>query len=364
MGKKISARLAVKDTDYQRLGIKKGEIAFWEDGVRTTGKKGEYEWWYFDAKLQDGSSLVIVFYTAPMTAMKKGFFPSISLNLTRSNGTAVKDSQEYEASQSFYDRERCRIRIGKSSFEGDLHTYAIHYETDAVKADVCLKGNMDAWRPETGHIFFGEEKYFAWLPSVPEGYVEAAITINGRTETITGTGYHDHNWGNTGMFRLMHHWYWGRAKIGEYQAITSYITGQKKYGYEHFPIFMLAKNGELLADNGKYVTFEQKGAVLDTVTGKHYHKYLIYDYNDGRQHYRITYKMENLIEQFGMSANPSGAKTTNLMRMGLRLAGLDPSYLRMTGRVKLEKFEDEKVTERIISPALWEMMYFGKDANV
>ena len=41
------------------------------------------------------------------------------------------------------------------------------------------------------------------------------------------------------MFWVMHHWYWGRAKIGDYQVISSYITAHKPYGYEHFPIFLL-----------------------------------------------------------------------------------------------------------------------------
>ena len=34
----------------------------WEDGVRTSGKHNEFEWWYFDAKLEDGSLFVCYFY--------------------------------------------------------------------------------------------------------------------------------------------------------------------------------------------------------------------------------------------------------------------------------------------------------------
>ena len=30
----------------------------WEDGLRTSGKNGELEWWYFDAKFNDGSLFV------------------------------------------------------------------------------------------------------------------------------------------------------------------------------------------------------------------------------------------------------------------------------------------------------------------
>ena len=34
----------------------------WEDGTRTDGQKNEFEWWYFDAELDDGSLIVAYFY--------------------------------------------------------------------------------------------------------------------------------------------------------------------------------------------------------------------------------------------------------------------------------------------------------------
>lgn len=76
-------------------------------------------------------------------------------------------------------------------------------------ADVSLTGQVRPWRPATGHILFGDDErdYFAWLPAVPQGAVEATLTIDGVTRTLTGTGYRDHNWGNAPMMQLMHHWF-------------------------------------------------------------------------------------------------------------------------------------------------------------
>ena len=120
--------------------------------------------------------------------------------------------------------------------------------------------------------------------------MQATITQNGKTEQLTGTGYHDHNWGNAPMMILMHHWYWGRAKIGDYQVISSYIYGAKKYGYAEFPIFMLAKDGAVLADDPeKYLKYSEQDAYIDEKTGKTTHKALVYDYDDGKQHYRVTF---------------------------------------------------------------------------
>ena len=359
-----TAELKSSSKDFEALGLKP-EVEPWEDGVRTTGVKGEYEWWYFDGRLDDGSSLVIVFFTAPMTAQKAGYHPSLQFTLTKPDGTRISDASDWTGSYSFA-KEKCRAVMGPNVFEGDLHTYHIHYENNGILADVELTGSLPSWRPGTGHIYFGSEKYFAWLPSVPEGKVTASVTCEGTTEHYTGSGYHDHNWGNTGMYFLMHHWYWGRARIGDYQAITSYITGQKKYGYEHFMIFLLAKDGNILCDKGQFVSFSQENPQYNDVTHKHFHKQLTYDYNDGTSRYRVTYEQKEIIEEFSFadSASVSGANTTAVMRFGMRLIGLDPSYIRMRGEAKIERFDGDKIVETVKSPALWEMMYFGKDADV
>src|ERR1035438_10843322 len=62
MSRPEPCRIAARPADYQRYGIARGEIALWEDGFRTRpGGPGTFEWGYFDAVLDDGSTLVINF---------------------------------------------------------------------------------------------------------------------------------------------------------------------------------------------------------------------------------------------------------------------------------------------------------------
>ncbi len=58
-------RLAGRPADYQKLGIDPVEVAQFEDGQRIGTEKGRYEWWYFDAHLDDGATVVVVFWTKP-----------------------------------------------------------------------------------------------------------------------------------------------------------------------------------------------------------------------------------------------------------------------------------------------------------
>lgn len=55
------------------------------------------------------------------------------------------------------------------------------------------------------------------------------------------------------------------------------------------------------------------------------------------------------------------AKMSLLMRLGGKLMGLDASYNRIEGLATLERFEDDRLVEIVSAPAIWELMYFGKD---
>ena len=62
MSRPETCRIAATPADYRRYGLANGEIAAWEDRFRTRpGGPGTLEWWYFDAVLDDGSTLVINF---------------------------------------------------------------------------------------------------------------------------------------------------------------------------------------------------------------------------------------------------------------------------------------------------------------
>ena len=218
-------------------------IQLFEDGLRTEAKSGNYEWWYFDSKYEDGSSLVIVFFSKPVTSMGAAFQPYVSLDYVHPNGTEIHT--KFSSKDFSFSKAQCDVRIGDCYIKGDLNHYDIYFKNDKVECQLTLDGSVPPWRPDAGRILFGEKDYFAWLPSVPEGAVRGSLSTENCTIELAGTGYHDHNWGNKLMIFLMNDWYWGRAKIGDYVVISSYIYANKKDGYKATPVFMLAKDGEI-----------------------------------------------------------------------------------------------------------------------
>ena len=153
----------------------------WEDGARTTGARGTYEWWYFDFSLDDGSTLVIVFLTKDFTRAQGPLTPVVTFTLDRPDGTTVTRSVLAGASEFSAATDRCAVRIGACEATGDLRDYVVRYADEEVSAELKLHGTVPPWRPGTGHAFFGpgDKRFFAWLPSVPQGTVEGTLTGRG-----------------------------------------------------------------------------------------------------------------------------------------------------------------------------------------
>ena len=333
------------------------EIQLFEDGLRTGKESGNYEWWYFDSKYPDGSSLVIVFFSKPVTSMKNKFEPYVSFDYVSKDRSI---HTEYRCKDFFMSKEKCDVKIGDCWVKGDLNHYEIYFKNDVAESTFILDGNTPSWRPYSGHLYFNETDYFSWLPSVPEGKVKVNIKTKDEELNLEGTGYHDHNWGNKLMIFLMNDWYWGRAKVGDYVVVSSYIYANKKCKHAPTPVFMLAKDGKIIADDAyNYLTYQELDLKKDPYTKRYVAHTLVYDYNDKDKniHYRITYKKGDEDVERHIMRDIVGKVPAALFY----LLGFRGSYHRMGGTVILEKFDNDTVVETIEAPAMWEQMCFGKD---
>jgi|SRR5581483_7569191 len=86
MNKFETARLAHTPKDYERFKLGREQVAPWEDGMRTNGDKGSYEWWYTDARLRDRSILAVVFHTKPTRDIDEPLNPYVSVIFDRPSG--------------------------------------------------------------------------------------------------------------------------------------------------------------------------------------------------------------------------------------------------------------------------------------
>jgi hypothetical protein len=353
------AVMASAPSDYQRLGLAP-TIEPWEDGARTDNSVGTYEWWYFDAHLADGAKLVVAFMNKDIAEPDKPLSPLLRLELDLPDGRRFEKLVHFPASAWSAAHDHADVRLGDNRFTGDLHTYHIVAAADEVSVDVALTGEVSAWRPATGYMLFGAARTheFAWLPSVPQGSVAITYTVGHEEHETTGVGYHDHNWGNVGLMKVVHDWYWARGQAGPYSVIASYVTATKSYGCEPIPIFMLARDNVVIADDPTKVTFERERMYTDEATGKPVARRTSYTYQDGDDHYVVSFTRRRDLTRNRMIDSVKGLK-----HLAARLARFDGAYLRFAGDIEVSHHHGGELVETHADEAIWELMYFGHAAS-
>ncbi|MET3208695.1 UNVERIFIED_CONTAM: hypothetical protein ABIC26_001634 [Paenibacillus sp. PvR008] len=74
-----------------------------------------------------------------------------------------------------------------------FHKYGIQAESphpweDGMRLSKELKPGQWEW-------WYTDGSFFAWFCAVPSGKFTGTITVEGHTQEVEGSGYHDHNWG-------------------------------------------------------------------------------------------------------------------------------------------------------------------------
>ena len=357
------ARLAAGPADYTRFKIAKGRIEPWEDGIRLDPAEPNMEWWYFDSLLEDGAKLAVTFCTKDGSGAHQPLEPLIEIDLDLPNGRRLMKYGRFKAADFQASKNGCDVQIGKYRFTGNLHEYTITGAAEDVSVEVRLEGMTESWRPETGHIVFGAEgeDFLAWLISVPMGKVTATYRIGSEVHETTGTGYHDHNWLSQPYLQMGHlidHWYWARGHVGPYSFVTAYITTAEKYGLATAPLYMLARDGKVIADDGAKMTFSKRGGQTDEHTGVLVPDAICFDYRDGDTRYVLTYsRAKTLVSQKNLDL------ATGLRKVVAEIIRYPGGYLRFSGPVSLDRYQGEEVVEHLEELGSFEQCYFGRDIH-
>lgn len=324
-------------------------IRLWEDGLRAETGPGSFEWWYFDAHFDDGSTAVIVFATKPLLERGGPLKPSVMLTITRPNGKKLAAFPTYPANQFSASTANCNVQIGPNWVKGDLKTYLLHVETETACADLTFTGLVPPWRPGAGKSYFGDTgHYFAWLPAIPFGRVKGTLSYDGQLHHVSGTGYHDHNWGNIGLNEIMDHWYWGRAHLGEYTLIYVEQIGAKEYGYTRMPVFMLARGDQILTGDGSKLSMKTTDFVRHP-DGRAWPREVDFHWENGKDSVHLSLRQPSLIEGVSLLVSFPGWQ-----RALLRLFA-NPFYFRFNAEMVLSlHLGGVHTTER--GPALYEIM--------
>lgn len=350
-------RIMDRPEDYEKLGINPNQIEQWEDSRRNENTDaGNWEWWYFDSILDDGTKVVIQFFTKEgMRNIKKnGDSPSITLKITMPDGTHYQRELSEKPSNCTYGKDKCDVRFGAHSFIGDFHEYHIHVEENkGVGADLKLISKAKPYRPGTAYFTFDEDEFYTWLCAVPNGDVSGTLTIKGEKIAVHGVGYHDHQWGNQFFLPEWNHWLWSRQSFEDYSILTFDFVTSKEYGNQRFPIvFVQDRDGNIIFESHKGVNCKILGTYNDSASGKEYPKGVLYQFKDGDK--KLSYKLtcSKVLESQGLNNMPFVLKVM-AKKMNMNIA-----YSRFFGQGEM-KLEDNGTIKTRTGNLIYEFMYPG-----
>lgn len=374
-----NAFVAKGDEHYTQLGIKRDSTARWEDGRRTSGGTGSYEWWYTDAEFSGGINVVVILYSKYFFDVSGPARPTATIQVN------FPDDRSYlgKLAEPMFTRidaaqDRADVKIQSSSLE-DIGNgqYKVAFKAKDEKTGVELEysaimtSTLPAWRPETGHLmfeksarlpFFPQKKgFFAWFVAQPEATVQASLKVGDDVYDLSGTGYHDHNWGNTSMSKVINHWYWGRATIGPYNVVTADVISEKVYGYKRLPLMMIAKEGKILIDGSASPNVVREGGFKHETTGKFMDNIVRYSVEgaDSDTVYTVEWQRDrDIVTAFIIEALDNFVLKTLVRITG----GADDTYVRTIGDVKLTvEASDGSTATHTSHHAIWEQMHFGSN---
>lgn len=355
----------LSDAEHYRalnIGTDNRAPAVAEDGMRTSGAPGNWEWWYFDSHLEDGSTVVIVFYTKDFNTPFKGMGPRITIEVDRPDGTHIERQLDFDAKVWSASDTTCDVRIGDNYFRGDLEHYEIKVADAEIDIEVSIERTTNSWRPKTGVITFGDDdKFFAWVVAVPQGRTQVSVKSAETTFTSSGSCYHDHNWGTVMMPKVINHWYWARAEIGPFTFIVAEIIAEAEFDNVPIVVFNLARDGHTIADEDENVTAYRTYPRFGPDSPKAISDGLLFEYqepgSDVRYEITLLRKKNILVAKFLDKLIPNAIARAIVSRF----TGFDGAYHRFTGEAAVRVYQGGNLAEEYTSStAVWELMYFGK----
>ncbi len=219
-------------------------------------KKGEYEWWYFDAHLDTGHTIVVFFHASnpnPGMAGKSG----VEIVLLRPDGRKTQQFMPCDKKDFIASREKADIRIGESYLKSEhpkkgLPRYEIHVQAEGIACHLFYQAEVKGWKPGSGISRFGDLGYFAWIVPFARAAVEGTITDGMHTSKVTGIGYHDHNWLDFQFPRIIKYWMWGRIYSKHYTVSYAFIQCNDRMDKHAVKVLMVARGKEVMLSTGEF----------------------------------------------------------------------------------------------------------------
>jgi len=246
------------DTALAYVDLSAQDIKLQDDAFHGRGELPFIEWWYFDAKLDNGYTVTIGVQI--LNILAKGIITT-RLTLYNQGSVVLKNYEKYSFRDLFASTETPSVTVaGKQLIVGtydDLSNcfiYDVAIETPDGAVSLHFVGCTKGWKrqQQTGDW---------WAVVLPRANVTGTITISGMQMNVTGTGYHDHNWGIGPSIISRFGWFWGTCGSSNYSVTWAEVSTTRRI---QRPIMVVnKKDGGYLDISSETIWFSAKNIVID-----------------------------------------------------------------------------------------------------
>jgi len=309
-----------------------------DDGLHIDlAKKKTYEWWYFDAHLESGHTIVAFFYASNPNPGPTAGKAGVELVLLRPDGKKTQKFIEYPKSEFHASRKRADVKVGHNYLKvdhskGDFPVYVIHLDEKELGFDLTYTTQVTGWKPGTGFSHFADMGYFAWVVPFARASVNGAIRDGETKISVKGVGYHDHNWLDFSFQSIIEYWMWGRIYSKNYTVCYAFIQCNKKVDRHAVKVLMLAKGENPILSTGDF-EFHKENFEYDP-RAKHSYPKKLRIRVPGEMEARL--KVEKVLEAEDM-LDRFGSVLRFLARHVLRMK---PGYFRLQSSFELDVKKD------------------------
>lgn len=283
-----------------------------DDSLHDTLCPINYEWWYFDATFENKYMMVSMWQEQTKVGKGGDVVKERFIDFSIYDPNGKKTMLKIPFDDVTISKDTCDVKMGDNRVFGAPPTYKLHFLHDGLGADLEFKSLVQGYRsPPDGTAYFSMNPliYMGWAIAQPRAAVTGKLIIDGKELKVSGTGYHDHNWGNSTFDTLYDHWYWGRIFLPGHTFI--YSVSQLGECMDHTPLnIAITFEGETLVDMSQELEGEPSDFVKDDETGIEYPRKLVLKINTDVVKGVITHNLKHLIESYPLAIGyPMGDNT-------------------------------------------------------
>lgn len=140
----------------------------------------------------------------------------------------------------------CQVKIGPQEAAYRDEQYILKLKSPRLSGELMFRPELPGWQPGIGRIAYGDRGRLslAWKVPVPRAAVQGEITLEGKTHTLNGVGYHDHRRCNFLLKEALAGAYIARLYSEERTLLLADFWGNLLYSGKHVTALYASRGRE------------------------------------------------------------------------------------------------------------------------